>query len=178
MDTTTLINFVSATGVIVSVFYLSKQVKIANKSHQDNHEWNRRIETKHALDSYNRLEAVMQLNDAFDFTSVRHAIKRDVILDKFKAIPQLKIHLTRLLNYYEGLANGVDMGLYEEVIIKEARRGGMIRTYNAFSDYIKYDRAEHNPMAFVKYEALVKKWEKEGQQGVKLYKLGVNTTVS
>jgi len=78
----------------------------------------------------------------------------------------------RLLSYYEGLANGIDMGILEEVIIKEARRGTMIRTYTAFDEFIGYHRKEINSKAFVKYEALVKKWEEEGKVGTKLDGLG------
>ena len=64
------------------------------------------------------------------------------------------------------------MGLFEEIIVKEARRGTMIRTYTAFNEFIDYHRNEINPMAFIKYEALVNKWEKEGKEGIKLHKLG------
>lgn len=46
MDVSIIVNLLSAAGVIISVFYLSRQVAIATQTHQENHEWNRRIETK------------------------------------------------------------------------------------------------------------------------------------
>jgi DNA-binding transcriptional ArsR family regulator len=173
MDINIFVNAISAIGVITSVFYLARQVKVASKVHGENHDWNRRIETKHALDSYNRLEAVMLLNEAFDYMGERHAIDKDIILNKLVEEPQVRVHLMRLLNFYEGLANGIDMGLYEEIIVREARRGNMIRTHTAFKEFMNYHRAEVNELAFIKYRALVEKWEKEGKEGVKLNKLGL-----
>lgn len=172
MDIGLYINGISAIGVIISVFYLASQVKIATKAHKENHEWNRRIETKHALDSYNRLESVMLLNEAFSYMGERHAIDKDIILKKLKEEPALRVHLMRLLNFYEGLANGIDMGLYEEVIVREARRGNMIRTHTAFKKFMNYHRSEVNELAFIKYKALVEKWELEGRKGIKLNRLG------
>lgn len=172
MDINLYVNGIAALGVIVSVFYLAKQVKTASKIHSENHEWNRRIETKHALDSYNRLESVMLLNEAFCYMGERHAINKDIILEKLEKDTPLRVHLMRLLNFYEGLANGIDMGLYEEVIVKEARRGNMIRTHTAFKEFMDYHRAEVNELAFIKYKALVEKWVSEGKQGIKLHKLG------
>lgn len=166
------ISAISSIAVVLSVIYLAKQIKTASAIHQENHEWNRRIETKHALDSYNRLEAVVTLNEEFSFMSQKHPIGVIEINEKLAKDHTLKVHLMRLLNFYEGLANGIDMGLYEELVIKEARRGSMIRTFTAFKDFIEYHKKEINPMAFVKYEALTNKWEKEGKQGIKLHKLG------
>ena len=167
-----VISALSSIGIVLSVLYLARQIKIASEIHKENHEWNRRIETKHALDSFNRMEAVVTLNEEFGFMSQKHPIDVKTINDKLKQDHSLQVHLLRLLNFYEGLANGIDMGIFEELVIKEARRGAMIRTYTAFSDFIEYHREEINPMAFIKYEALVAKWEKEGKQSIKLHKLG------
>lgn len=167
-----IIQFVSALAVVASVIYLAKQVKIAAITHKQNHEWYRRIETKKALDSYNRLEAVTLLNEAFDYMSKKHAIDLNEIQTKISEDKNIRVHLMRLLNFYEGLANGVDMGIYEEVIIRETRRGNMIRTYEAFGDFIGYHRRENNERAFIKYGAIVKKWQQEGETGIKLYVLG------
>lgn len=104
--------------------------------------------------------------------SQKHPIPIKDINEKLKENHSMKVHLMRLLNFYEGLANGIDMGIYEEIVIKEARRSSMIRTYTAFKEFAEYHRQEISPMVFVKYEALVKKWGKEGKTGVKLHKLG------
>jgi len=89
------------------------------------------------------------LNEEFGFMSQKHPIPVNDINDKLKENHALQIHLLRLLNFYEGLANGIDMGLYEETIVREARRGSMMRTHTAFKEFIEYHRIEINPMAFV-----------------------------
>jgi len=48
----------------------------------------------------------------------------------------------------------------------------MIRTYNAFREFVEFHRNEINPMAYVKYEELVNKWESEGKATTQLQKLG------
>ncbi len=183
-----ILEVISAAAVVISILYLAKRIKLQTEAqklqleqlkqqfliHSENHEWSRRIETQKALDSYNRLEAVLTLNEKFSFLSEKHAIPLNTILNVIQAENDhgIKVHLSRLLNYYENLSNGVDLAIYDEEIIKSARRNVMIRTHTAFSEYMDYERRERNSLAYTKFGALVNKWEKQGEKSLQLNKLG------
>ena len=172
MTTENYISLFSAVLLAISVLYLAKQVKIARKTHSENHEWFRRIETRKALDSYNRLEAVAKLDEAFNYLRARQPIALQEVQEKLENSSELRVNLLRLLNFYEGLANGIDLGIYDEVIIRETRRGNMMRAHIAFEAYMDFHRNDRNPRAYIKYRALIQKWQAEGEHGVKLQKLG------
>jgi len=166
-----IIQIIASLAAIISIIYLAKQIHQQSTIHSENHEWNRRIETQKALDAYNRLESVVALNQKFEFMQKKHAIPCSDILEAVKD-SNLRVHMARLLNYYENLSNGVDLGIYDEEIIKSARRNVMIRTFEAFSEYMDYERRERNHLAYVKFRAIVEKWTKEGEQTLVLKKLG------
>lgn len=168
----TIVQLIASSAMVLSLCYLSIQIKQQSKIHNENHDWNRRIETQKALDAYSRLESVIALNKEFHFMGKKHAIECGDILESIDKSQEIRVDLSRLLNYYENLSNGVDLGIYDEEIIKSARRNVMIRTYTAFSNYIDYERGERNPLAYVKFKAIVDKWEKEGEKGIALKKLG------
>lgn len=183
-----IFQILASIAVVLSLFYLSRQIGLQTEQinqqtnqfkqqasiHGENHEWNRRIETQKSLDSYNRLEAVLTLNEKFGFLSEKHAIPLNTILEAIQSENNhdLKVLLARLLSYYENLSNGVDLAIYDEEIIKSARRNVMIRTHTAFSEYMEYERRERNPLAYTKFRAIVQKWENEGERSLKLHKLG------
>ncbi len=172
MEISDYTNIVSAAGVIITLIYLAKQIKNTNKIHSENHEWNRRIETRRALDLYNTLESVKELEDEFRFSDASQPIERNKINKKIKESSLIKVAIIRLLNYYESLAIGISMGIYSEIIIKETRRGHMIRTYRAFSDYIDFYRGEGKHRSFIQYENLIEKWKKEQSESIGLDPLG------
>lgn len=172
MEISDYTNIVSAIGVIITLIYLAKQIKDTNRIHTENHEWNRRIETRRALDLYNTLESVKDLEDEFKFSNANHPIEVNKINKTIKDNPLIKLAIIRLLNYYESLAIGISMGIYSEVIIKETRRGHMIKTYRAFSDYIDFHRGNGNERSFIQYEKLIKKWKEEESKSVSLDQLG------
>jgi len=167
-----ILHFASAMAIALSVLYLAKQVKLSKISHEQNHDWNRRIETRRALDRYDRLPAVIKLNEAFSYSQSRQPIKLNNILKELKSNPDLRKYLLELLNFYEALANGIDMGIYEELIIRESRRNNMIRTFTAFSEYVEHFQNEHNETAYVKFQSLVNTWKKDNQSGETMPQLG------
>ena len=80
--------------------------------------------------------------------------------------------MNRLLNYYEALANGIENNIYDEYLIKSARRGAMIRTYTAFKECIEHDRREGAPRVYICFESLIIKWINEERQQQGLGELG------
>ncbi len=162
---------VSSFAVIASLLYLGKQIKMQSEIHRQNHEWNRRIETQKALDVYSRLESVVTLNKKFEFMQKKHAIPCEEILIAVED-GSMRVHVARLLSYYENLSNGVALGIYDESIIKSARRTVMITTHEAFSAYMDYERKERNPLAYTQFRTLIDKWKKEARQAPALSQLG------
>ncbi len=171
MEISNYTNIISSAGIIITLVYLIKQIKETNRIHSENHEWNRRIETRRALDLYNTLEPVKDLQDAFNLFDATQPIESKIINQKIKENPLIKLAIHRLLNYYEGLAIGISMGIYNEKIIKETRKGHMLKSFRAFSNYIDFRRGKNNKV-FTQYENLVKKWIYEENQSVGLNQLG------
>jgi hypothetical protein len=155
-----LILSVSALFVGVTLIYLSKQIKLFISAHADNHDWNRRIETQHALDNVREVNTD-SLNKKFGYINRKDPILLDEILQAFEEEHSLQLLLHKLLNFYEGLANGVFLGMYDEVSIKASRKEPMEREFIRFKLYIDYRRNQSSKTAWIAYERLVKKWKEE-----------------
>lgn len=151
---------ISALFVGLSLVYLAKQVKLFAAAHADNHEWNRRIETQKALQKIREINTV-PLNEKFGYVNRRDPIPLKDILDAIEKDPSLQLILNKLLNFYEGLANGVFLGIYDEESIKVNRRGPMEREFIRCKNYIEYRRHQSSKTVWIAYERLIKKWEDE-----------------
>jgi len=165
--------------ILVSLFtgfgliYAGWQVSLLKKTHQQNHDWNRRIAAQGAIESLRPLASItIELNDVFDTTNATEAIPLQRILDVFKDDKSIQVKVHQLLNSYEALARGVYQSIYDESVIKAARRGPMIQQFEAFSSYIKYRRKNVLPKAYVQMEALVNKWKSEEEPSDQLEPTG------
>lgn len=154
------ITSLSALFVGLSLIYLSKQIKLVISAHADNHEWNRRIETQNALDRIREVDT-SPLNERFQNANRKEPISLQEILGAFESDLSLQLILHKLLNYYEGLANGYYLGTYDEASIKANRRGPMEKELVLFKNYIEYRRRQSNPRAWIDYERLINKWHQE-----------------
>ena len=155
-----IVTSVSAIFIGISVIYLSRQVKLFIAAHADNHEWNRRIETLHALGNIRGINTD-DLNEKFGFTNRKDPIPLAEILDAISENHSIQLTLHKLLNFYEGLANGVFMGAYDEESIKAYRRGPMEREFVRCKNYIEYRRHQSSKTVWIAYERLIKKWDEE-----------------
>jgi len=64
-----------------------------------------------------------------------------------------------LLNYYEGLAIGINQGLYDERLIYSTWESTMNRICICFAEYIDYRGNEGQIKAWAEFTQLVKKWD-------------------
>ena len=162
-----LVNIIGTIGIVASAIYVSLQFRRSAKIHQQNFDWNKRIETRKKLDD-NRFDSNMFLNEKFCYIGNKHTIPVSEILKKIEEDSQIVVHLHRLLSYYEALANVVENNIYDEHLIKSSRRGSMIHTFTLFKDWIEYDRREANPKYYIKFEGLIQKWinEEKNEQGL------------
>lgn len=156
-----LVMAISALFVGISLLYLSRQIKLFIASHEDNHEWNRRIATSDALSRVREINTDL-LNEVFAYLDRREPVPLQEVQDAFKAQPNLQPSLHKLLNLYEGLANGVYLGTYDETTIRANRESAMIKGLAKFRPYIQYRRDCGSKTAWSGYERLVNKWLSEG----------------
>jgi hypothetical protein len=164
--------FIGTTFVGTSILLLSKQVKIAVNVHADNHDWNRRIETQHAITKIRELN-IDSLNEKFGYLNRHEPIPLEEVKDAFKEDQSLQLLLHKVLNFYEGLANGVYLGTFDEKIIKVNRKGTMQRELSRFKYYIEYQRNSGNKQnAWAGYERLINKWNSATMENNDLEKTG------
>ena len=149
---------ISALFVGISIFYLSKQIKLFIFAHADNHDWNRRIETQHAIARIREINTD-SLNDKFGYVNRKESIDLKEIQQAFQEEPSLQLLLHKLLNFYEGLANGVFLGTYDEPTIKANRKSTMEKELIRFRRYIEYRRNQSKKTAWIAYERLIRKWD-------------------
>ncbi len=156
-----IVTSVSAAFVGISILLLARQLKLATKMHSDNHDWYRRIETQNAITKIRELD-VDALNEKFGYVNRSEPIPLNEVQEAFEENPNLQLLLHKVLNFYEGLANGVFLGTYDEKIIKANRRGTMQRELSRFKYYIDYRRNSGNrPTAWAGYERLLNQWKQQ-----------------
>ena len=158
----------SISGIIASLFtgvgliYAGWQIKLLKKTHTDNHDWNRRLAAQEAVANL-RLHAPIaaELNKLFNSTNLTEGIPLDVILKAFKEDKSIQNKVNEILNGYESLARGVYQGIYDEEVVKSARRGAMIQQFVAYESYIKDRRINVYKNAYLQIESLANKWKLE-----------------
>lgn len=73
--------------------------------------------------------------------------------------PEHRLCLLTYLNHYESLARGVNMGIYDEEVIRVARKSLMIKEFRLWEGYIEdYRKRFDRPLAWCEFERLVKRW--------------------
>ncbi len=144
---------------------LAEQSKILLETHDDNHEWNRRALTKEVMMSFVLGHHVDELLSSLIYQDRSSAIPLNELLEIFKENPHLQTQCHTLLNYYEALAHGIKFGVYDEALVKAARRGPMRRAYVIFGEYIQLWRSRMIN-SWTSFEELTKKWAQEDQIGL------------
>ena len=145
----------------IAVLYAAKRVRLLSEIHRENHDWNRRCEAQKAVVAFRHLQPTyMKLHEMFDIKNIQEPIRLETILDQVKADKALDVEIRELLNAFEGLARGIRQAVYDEGVVKAARRGSMIGHLDAFSLYIRHVR-KINPKLYCDWESLVNRWKNE-----------------
>lgn len=165
-------NLVATFSIVATAIYAVRQFRRSADIHQQNLEWNKRIETKRKLDDYNMINSTIYLMKTFHHIKTKHAIEYKTVAAELAKDDEAVVHLNELLSYYESLASGIENHLYDEHLVKTSRRATMIRTYTAFKEYIEHDRIERDSKLWICLEALVTKWMNEERKQEGLPELG------
>lgn len=161
-ETVSLIVDISIPLIMVAGFYLAfTQLREIRKTHQENHDWNRRIAAQEALRSYPYSILSADLQEEFDYLNKSDSISIEKIKEAFDRAPNLQKDLHQLLNFYESLARGIHQQIFDEDVVKAARMGAMIRTERAFRNYINRRREISSPNAWSDYTRIVSHWRSE-----------------
>ena len=76
----------------------------------------------------------------------------------------IKDIVVNLLNNFEYVATGVNLGIFDEKVAKKLWKSKLIYAYKMFKNYINHLRTEHNwKNVYIELEKLANKWEKENQ---------------
>ena len=137
-----------------------RELRVLNRHHADNHDWNRRVAAQEAVAKFNYSILASPLQISFDFLNAMDPISVTKIDEELKANANLQNELHELLNYYEGLARGINQGILDETVVKIARRTEMQRCERAFRDYIEKRRG-FSPRAWLQLSYIAGKWAGE-----------------
>lgn len=132
------------------------------------YEWNKSAYAQQKLAEFNQLDiSVLQSNDKLNFITNNDVLPLELIWEEMSKNLQLRIDIHTVLNFYESLARGIKLGIYDEEIIQAAREGGMRRMVKSYRKYIEFRRdVEQHPNAWLYLTDLVDKWEAKSKQPV------------
>lgn len=141
--------------------YTAIQVHLLRQGQRGNHDWNRRKAAQDITTAFNeRVHQPELLEKLLQYNERKKPIPADDLLAAFKASPSLGLTVHTLLNYYEALARGINQQIFDEKVIKAAKRSVMIRTFRLFEPYIKQRRLFTSD-AWSELEGMVVTWEEE-----------------
>lgn len=132
------------------------------------YEWNKSAYAQQKLAEFNQLDiSVLKDNEKLNYLKNNDVLSLEVIQEEMSKNLQVKNDIHTVLNFYESLARGVKLGIYDEEIIQAAREGAMRRMVKSYRKYIDFRRdIEQHPNAWLYLTDLVDKWEAKSKQQV------------
>ena len=160
---------VIAFGVLIALLQLGMIVngqKQNMKLQKQNHDWNRRFAAQEAIRYGNSLEHAKHLEAAFEMSGQQEALSFDEIEQGFKKDPLARAALLKTLNFSEGLARGIEHGIYDEAVIRDSHFTALIKRELVFSNFINHRRKNGSPRAWRRMSTLAAKWRAEADPQV------------
>ncbi|MDF1618956.1 DUF4760 domain-containing protein [Pseudothioclava nitratireducens] len=150
-------------GLLVAAYQIH-QTRLSLDQSAEHHKqaniWNRKVAAQQALDQLKGSPVLSKLQSRFRYIDHKEVIPLGELRAAFEADPDLQPDLYELLNSYEKLARGVNLGIYDEEVIRVGRRGAMSKAYVAFREVIDARRTDYGaPNAWLELERLVLRWE-------------------
>lgn len=146
--------------VCIQISGARRELKTLNRHQAENHDWHRRVAAQEALSKFNYSILSSPLQVSFDFLNLNDPIPIQSIEEELKKNPNLQNELHELLNYYEGLARGINQGILDETVVKTGRRTEVERCEKAFREYI-FKRRGFNPRAWRQLTNIAERWRSE-----------------
>ena len=167
----------AATSILLAlgVIYAARQFYLNQKQLTLNDQWNRQqLGLTEANRSDEKLEGIIEvLKEKFDYAERKEPYKISKIHEKFGKFTdgggkfefsddgkKFKSEIIQLLNIFEYIATGVNLGIFDEEVVRRLMRGKLVYAYNMFSSYIHHLRIEHGwTNVYTELENLAKKWQ-------------------
>lgn len=166
-------------AILVAGFWIThRQLVLLMQHHDDNHTWNRKHAAEEACSRFETKETRL-LTKHLDYINRDHKQRPisksdiDAVLAKFKKDNpndseglekleyDLRVEINNLLNYHEGLARGIRLGIYDETVIHEAFRGMILKSSYMFRPYTsERQKVSDNDRIWEDMTLLVERWEK------------------
>ena len=149
---------VVAIGLALTV----NQIRILSAQYRDLHEWNRRKAAQDAVLSFLDLaENNKLINQAFDYPQKNDPFPVERVQEECEKMPELRVALHSLLNYFESVAWGIRHRVYDEDLVRDSMASAMNLTCYRFGPYIEHKANHGQSDAWSETRACVAKWKRE-----------------
>lgn len=158
---TTIAQIVSILLVVLQVYLLNKQIRVASKQLKDNNEWNK---IQASISIINRYNGIINQID----TRLLEKIKLLSLQERDLQITEINLLLENtsnrkqlflLCNYFEELALGIKFKYFNETIVMEQLYTPVVRNYENLNAYIHLRRIETKMNVCGNFEWLAKRWK-------------------
>ncbi|MCB1889424.1 MAG: DUF4760 domain-containing protein [Rhodocyclaceae bacterium] len=130
--------------------------------HRVQNEFMRRKASQDAIGNFAFSTLSAELHSTFGYVDLNYPLPLSSVEDVFKKDDAHRQKLIVLLRNYEGLARGINHGIYDEDVVRVALRGSMIGFARAFSIYIADRRTKlANPLLWIELTSLTERWASE-----------------
>ncbi|PCD76203.1 DUF4760 domain-containing protein [Pseudothioclava arenosa] len=158
--TSTILVFSGLLFAAYQIHQTRLSLDLSAAQHLEANEWNRRIAAQQALDQLKGSPVLSTLQTRFRYIDTKEVIPLERLRKAFEEDANLQPDLYGLLNSYEKLARSVNLGIYDEEVIRVGRRGAMSKAFLAFKEVIEARRVDYGaPNAWLELEKLVTRWE-------------------
>lgn len=151
-------------GVRMAFAQLRATYEIKEKEYQ----WNQMVAAQNRLMEYNNLEfSALRENKNLNYNLNNYILSIEKIKKEIEADEKVRTGIHTVLNFYESLVRGIELGIYDRDTILSARKDTMVRMLTAYSEYIHYRRhEEHHPDAWMVLTDYFDKLNREKRQSI------------
>ncbi len=145
--------------LIITAIIALKEISETKNIHKESLLWNKKNKTIDVLNDFRKV--IPHLTKKCFSTYLKHPNKKipvKVILEGISGEHKIKSEIGEYINHHEGLAIGISSNLYDEDLIKTARKTSFFQTWIQYEAYIDHRRQVSNPNAWKNFEELVNKW--------------------
>ena len=177
-ETTKKILAASKVFLALGVIFAALQFYLNQKQLQNSNNWNK---SQLAITEINNINArleplIKELRKMLNYGERKESYKTSEIHSQFGHFKNkgkdfefqksndidgqdVKDVIINLLNNFEYIATGVNLGIFDEKVVKKLWGSKMPYAYNMFEHYIKHLRTEHKwEKVYIEMETLVQKW--------------------
>ncbi len=161
-DPTAAVILIGVVIIAAQLHFVVRQLTIMRRLTADGHTLSRRLEAEKRCAEFGALVYRPDLLSAhLDFLDRQAAVTLQEIRDARNADPGVLDAIHSLLDYYDGIARGIDQGVFSERVAKSAHRAGMSRALRILRPYIEHRRADFgtDTEIWAPLETLVHKWD-------------------